>query len=208
MNLELFLGFCAASFGLALTPGPDNFYVLTIGLQQGFKRGLWATLGFVFGCLVHTLFLALGLAALIQTNETLLWAIKGFGAGYLLYLTYLTILAIKRKRKIAIEDRDEAAQGNMQLIFKTFSMNVLNPKVSLFFLAFFPGFLFHDELDVIVQFLILGLSFAFITLIVFGLIAFTAGRLKHYFENYQVQLLYLQAIVFVSIALLILIPSS
>ena len=96
----------------------------------------------------------------------------------------------------------------MQLIFKTFSMNVLNPKVSLFFSAFFPGFLFHDQLDVIVQFLILGLSFAFITLTVFGLIAFTAGRLKHYFENYQVHLLYVQVIVFVSIALLILIPSS
>jgi threonine/homoserine/homoserine lactone efflux protein len=85
-------------------------------------------------------------------------------------------------------------------------MNVLNPKVSLFFLAFFPGFLFHDDLDVIVQFLILGISFALITLIVFGTIAFTAGQLKDYFENYQTQLLYVQVIVFVAIALLILIP--
>ena len=154
MNVELFLGFCAASFGLALSPGPDNFFVLTIGLQQGYKRGLLATLGFVAGCMVHTLFLALGLAAIIQTNETLLWAVKGFGAGYLLYLTYLTIAAIRRKRKISIDAQDEVSETNRQLVFKTFSMNVLNPKVSLFFLAFFPGFLFHDELDVIVQFLI------------------------------------------------------
>ena len=206
MNVELFLGFCAASFGLALSPGPDNFFVLTIGLQQGYKRGLLATLGFVVGCMVHTLFLALGLAAIIQTNETLLWAVKGFGAGYLLYLTYLTIAAIKRKRKISIDAQDEVSETNRQLVFKTFSMNVLNPKVSLFFLAFFPGFLFHDELDVIVQFLILGISFALITLMVFGTIAFTAGQLKDYFENYQTQLLYVQVIVFVAIALLILIP--
>lgn len=206
MNVELFLGFCAASFGLALSPGPDNFFVLTIGLQQGYKRGLLATLGFVVGCMVHTLFLALGLAAIIQTNETLLWAVKGFGAGYLLYLTYLTIAAIKRKRKISIDAQDEVSETNRQLVFKTFSMNVLNPKVSLFFLAFFPGFLFHNELDVIVQFLILGISFALITLMVFGTIAFTAGQLKDYFENYQTQLLYVQVIVFVAIALLILIP--
>lgn len=206
MNVELFLGFCAASFGLALSPGPDNFFVLTIGLQQGYKRGLLATLGFVAGCMVHTLFLALGLAAIIQTNETLLWAVKGFGAGYLLYLTYLTIAAIRRKRKISIDAQDEGSETNRQLVFKTFSMNVLNPKVSLFFLAFFPGFLFHDELDVIVQFLILGISFALITLMVFGTIAFTAGQLKDYFENYQTQLLYVQVIVFVAIALLILIP--
>ena len=206
MNVELFLGFCAASFGLALSPGPDNFFVLTIGLQQGYKRGLLATLGFVTGCMVHTLFLALGLAAIIQTNETLLWAVKGFGAGYLLYLTYLTIAAIRRKRKISIDAQDEMSETNRQLVFKTFSMNVLNPKVSLFFLAFFPGFLFHDELDVIVQFLILGISFALITLMVFGTIAFTAGQLKDYFENYQTQLLYVQVIVFVAIALLILIP--
>ena len=206
MNVELFLGFCAASFGLALSPGPDNIFVLTIGLQQGYKRGLLATLVFVAGCMVHTLFLALGLAAIIQTNETLLWAVKGFGAGYLLYLTYLTIAAIRRKRKISIDAQDEVSVTNLQLFFYNFIMNDLNTKVILFFLYFFPSFLFHDQLDVIVQFLILGISFALITLMVFGTIAFTAGQLKDYFENYQTQLLYVQVIVFVAIALLILIP--
>ena len=141
-----------------------------------------------------------------SNKRNIAWAVKGFGAGYLLYLTYLTIAAIKRNRKISIDAQDEVSVTNRQLVFKTFSMNVLNPKVSLFFLAFFPGFLFHDQLDVIVQFLILGISFALITLMVFGTIAFTAGQLKDYFENYQTQLLYVQVIVFVAIALLILIP--
>ena len=86
--IETLVSFSIATFALAISPGPDNIYVLTQSLANGTKSGIATTAGLISGCIVHTTLLAFGISAIIMASEELFYAIKVFGACYLLYLAY------------------------------------------------------------------------------------------------------------------------
>lgn len=174
-------------------------------ISNGKKYGLATVAGLMTGCLVHTTFLAFGISAIIKNNPILLVGIKIFGALYLLYLAWMVF---KADGSIALNDEVATHKNLSDLFRKGFIMNVLNPKVTIFFLAFFPGFLFSDEMDTIVQFYILGVLFILVSSIVFGGIALLAGTINGYLkENSSTGLLlkWLQIIVFIAIAIYLLI---
>ena len=205
MEYSILLAFSLVTFAVALSPGPDNIFVMIQSISNGKKYGLATVAGLMTGCLVHTTFLAFGISAIIKNNPILLVGIKIFGALYLLYLAWMVF---KADGSIALNDEVATHKNLSDLFRKGFIMNVLNPKVTIFFLAFFPGFLFSDEMDTIVQFYILGVLFILVSSIVFGGIALLAGTINGYLkENSSTGLLlkWLQIIVFIAIAIYLLI---
>jgi len=204
VNYDILISFVLATSLLAISPGPDNIYVLIQSITNGKKYGLATVAGLTSGCLVHTSLVAFGISILIKENKTLFFGIKLLGAFYLLFLAYNVF---KSDSKIALSD-DAPKKSIFQLFKQGFIMNVLNPKVSLFFLAFFPGFLFSNTLSTVTQFYILGFLFILVSLIVFSSIAILSGSISMYLkDNTHVSLIlkWLQIIVFVGIAVFILI---
>ncbi|CAM4412882.1 LysE family translocator [Zobellia roscoffensis] len=197
-----------ATVALSMSPGPDNIYVLMQSLVNGKKYGLATTAGLISGCLVHTSLLAFGVSVIIKESETLFFGIKLLGA---LYLFYLAFKVFKSSGNLELTEGAVPKKGLSELFKQGFIMNVLNPKVTIFFLAFFPGFLFSEEMSTTIQFYVLGLLFMFISTIVFSLIAILSGSISAYFkENSKVgvYLKWLQIIVFIGIAVYILVSDK
>jgi len=208
LNYEILSTFIVASTILAVAPGPDNIYVLTQSIVNGKKYGLATTMGLVSGCLVHTTLLAFGVSAIIKESDQLFFAIKLFGAMYLFYLAYKVF---KSDVQLQLSNSEVPKKGLVQLFKQGFIMNVLNPKVTIFFLAFFPGFLFSDSLGHIIQFYVLGLLFMLVTLIVFGLVAILSGSISDYIKRHNklgLSLKWLQVVVFIGIGLFILLSNK
>ncbi|MDG1397613.1 MAG: LysE family translocator [Polaribacter sp.] len=203
--IETLLSFALATSILALSPGPDNIFVLTQSLANGRKFGLATVFGLISGCLIHTTLLAFGVSAVIKESEKLFFAIKFFGAIYLLYLAYKVY---NSDANIILSNKNVVKKTTSQLFKQGFIMNVLNPKVSIFFLAFFPGFLYSDDISTVIQFYVLGLLFMLVSLIIFSTIAFLAGSISDQIKrnkNIGIYLKWIQVLVFVVIAIFILV---
>ncbi len=202
---EILLSFIAATSALAISPGPDNIYVLVQSITNGKAYGIATVCGLITGCIVHTTLLAFGVSALIKANEHIFLLIKILGALYLLYLAYQVF---KADSEIQF-DVDAVPQKSLKELFvQGFFMNVLNPKVTIFFLAFFPGFLFSETMSTVWQFYILGGIFMAVSFIIFSMIALLAGQIKKYTlgnKRSGVLFKWLQIIVFIGIAIFILI---
>lgn len=205
MSYDTIISFIIATSALAIAPGPDNIYVLMQSVANGTKYGLATTVGLISGCIIHTTLLAFGVSLIIKESETLFFIIKLLGALYLLYLAYQVY---KSHSAINLSNDPIPKKSLLQLFKQGFIMNVLNPKVTIFFLAFFPGFLFSKTLSTVTQFYVLGFVFMGVSLIIFSAIAFLAGIISDFIKSHQtigVFLKWLQIIVFVGIAVLILI---
>ena len=208
MDYEILYAFVLATVVLASSPGPDNLYVLTQSIVNGKKYGLATVAGLISGCIIHTTLLAFGISAIIKESEQLFFGIKLFGAGYLFYLTYQVF-----KSDVALSlSEDGAPKKGLTSLFKQgFIMNVLNPKVTIFFLAFFPGFLFSDSLNTIIQFYVLGLIFMVVSAIIFCGIAILSGSISKYItknKNIGVSLKWVQIAVFIGIAVYLLLSDK
>ncbi|WP_458626257.1 LysE family translocator [Winogradskyella sp. PC D3.3] len=205
MNYDILISFALATSALAIAPGPDNIYVLVQSITNGKYYGLATVCGLITGCLVHTTLLAFGVSAIIAANENLFFGIKLLGAIYLLYLAFKVY---KSDSHLDLESNVAPKKSLRQLFVQGFFMNVLNPKVTIFFLAFFPGFLFSDTMSNVWQFYILGGLFMVVSFIIFSSIALLAGQIKTYtlkHKNSGLVLKWLQIVVFVGIAIFILI---
>ncbi|WP_027124686.1 LysE family translocator [Gelidibacter mesophilus] len=202
--IEILLSFSIATLALAISPGPDNIYVLTQSLINGTKSGIATTAGLISGCIVHTTFLAFGISAIITTSAELFYAIKVLGACYLFYLAYKVYRSDEH-----ISWEDNAPRKSYAQLFKTgVIMNLVNPKVMIFFLAFFPGFLWDKDGNTVVQFYILGITFMLVSFLTFSGIAVLAGRISEFIlkrKGVGVFLKWLQIVVFVGIALYIIV---
>ncbi|RMA58036.1 LysE family translocator [Ulvibacter antarcticus] len=203
--IENLLSFSLATLALALSPGPDNIYVLTQSLINGTKSGIATTAGLISGCIVHTTLLAFGVSALITASEGIFYGIKVFGALYLLYLAYSVY------KSDASIDLSESApkKSNWELFKQGVFMNLVNPKVMIFFLAFFPAFLWDLNENTVSQFYILGITFMIVSFITFSTIAVLAGSVSQFLLKHQSVgkiLKWLQILVFVGIAIFILVP--
>lgn len=204
LDETILIGFMLATAALAFSPGPDNIFVLTLSMANGKKYGLAVVAGLMTGCLVHTTLLAFGVSEIIKRSDTLFWIIKLFGAGYLLYLAFMVF---KEGSGIELSKGEGTTLTMMGLFKKGFWMNVLNPKVTIFFLAFFPGFLFSSTMNTVVQFYVLGFLFILVSSFIFGGIAIAAGSISNYItKTPKVGLFFkwLQIVVFVGIALYLL----
>lgn len=195
-----------ASVLLTVSPGPDIIYVLVQGMTNGKKYGIVTTLGLVTGIIVHTSLVAFGISAIIKQSETLFLVIKLLGAGYLLYLAFMVY---RSDPQIEVSPGREAKKGALFSLFKRgFLMNVLNPKVAIFFLAFFPGFLWEPSGNTVMQFYLLGFLFMLQAFLIFSAVAILAGKISIYLQRHPHSgaiFKWLQVVVFVGIAIFILI---
>jgi len=182
MELELILSFLGASIILSIMPGPDNIFVLTESLTKGWRNGLAISVGLGCGVLIHTIAAATGLSLIIQKSAIAFSIIKYFGAAYLFYLAYQ---AYKEKKPILnLQANDYSKKvGFLPLIGKGFLMNVLNPKVSLFFIAFLPQFVSSTGLNITAQMIVLGLIFMLQAIIVFSAISILSSKLTKHVNN-------------------------
>ena len=204
MNFDILISFALATSALAIAPGPDNIYVLVQSITNGKSYGLVTVCGLITGCIIHTALLAFGISAIITANASIFFVIKLLGAIYLLYLAYKVY---KSDTQLNLNSDISSKKSLRGLFIQGFFMNVLNPKVTIFFLAFFPGFLFSDTMSNVYQFFILGGVFMLVSFIVFSSIALLAGQIKSYVTQHQksgILLKWLQIIVFISIAIFIL----
>ena len=171
--LETLATFSTASILLALAPGPDNIFVLTQSALHGRIAGLLVTLGLCTGVLVHTTAVAYGVAAIFQVSAVAFTMLKLFGAGYLLYLAWHAFRASAE----TIAAADSTSLRPAKLYRRGIIMNVTNPKVSIFFLAFLPQFADPNRGSLTLQMLLLGGVFIGSTVFIFGGIAMMAGTL-------------------------------
>lgn len=204
--LEQLIPFLTASILLTLSPGPDIVFVMVQGMSKGKKAGIITTLGLASGIIVHTSLVAFGVSAIIKQSETLFLLIKIFGA---LYLFYLAFRIFKSDSGFSLTSKSVIVDRKRALFKQGFIMNVLNPKVTIFFLAFFPGFLWDPEGSTVFQFYVLGLLFMIQTIIIFGLVALLAGKIALFLKNHPSSgkvLKWLQIVVFIGIGFFILLP--
>ena len=193
--------FLAASIALGLAPGPDNIFVLTQSALFGRRAGFVVTLGLCTGLLVHTAAVAFGVAVLFQTSQLAFNALKLVGAGYLLYLAWGAFRAGTSEIEGRTAGRSDVSL--MALYGRGIIMNVTNPKVAIFFLAFLPQFASPSQGSMTNQMLILGALFILATILVFGSVAFGAGYLGNWLRNSprsQIVMNRIAGIIFVGLA--------
>lgn len=165
--------FLVASALLTIAPGPDIVYVLTRGISQGPKAGVAAALGFATGCIFHTVLAAVGIAALIRSSEIAFDAVRYAGAAY---LVWIGIQALRHRSSFSIEGAEDPKA--LATIFRQSVIgNMLNPKVTLFFLAFLPQFVNAQSGHVGWQMALLGVIFMVQTVVIFGAVALFSGWL-------------------------------
>lgn len=167
--------FIIVSFLLCLAPGPDNIYVLTQGITKNKKAAIVTTFGLATGLVVHTSAAAFGISVIFQTSQLAFDIVKYLGALYLLYIAYQ---AFKYREEALNLDIESSKEEMKNLYIKGFIMNILNPKVSIFFLAFLPQFVDTTSSNVPLQMIILGGIFMLITIFVFSMIGITGNLLS------------------------------
>ncbi|MBU5638651.1 LysE family translocator [Geomonas sp. Red69] len=171
--------FAVASTVLIFTPGPDIIYVMTRGVAQGRKAALAAAAGFALGNFAHTFFAIVGLSALITSSATAFACVRYAGAAYLMYIGYKML----RIRASLVPD-GAAGQLQSRVIFRqSILANIMNPKVALFFLAFFPQFVDRGRGGVPLQMLILGSTFVVLTMLGFGVVALLSGEIGRWLDR-------------------------
>ena len=198
----MLISFIFSCFALALSPGPDNIYLTTLTSRFGKIAGFSFLLGLITGCFIHTILLAFGLNELLIRHNIFFEIIKYIGVFYLLYLSYETY-----KSEISnfyLEENKDKIQNNFK---KGVLMNLLNPKVFLFFMLFFPNFIYSETISFKFQILSLGLIFIVTTFIVFGLIILFSNFIHKKFSSnneFKIFAKYFSILVLLLIALLIL----
>ncbi len=184
LPLDTLLAFATASLLLALAPGPDNIFVLTQSALHGKGAGMMVTLGLCTGLIAHTLAVALGVAVLFQTSALAFTILKLVGAAYLVYLAWQAF----RAGSLTIASKSEEKQQAIslaKLYRRGIIMNITNPKVSIFFLAFLPQFTHAEHGAVAGQMVALGGVFMVVALIVFFIIAVLASKLGGWLNRSQ-----------------------
>lgn len=193
--MQEILLFLISSLALTLMPGPDILFVINQSLDKR-KNGIITSLGLCTGLIFHTMFLVFGLSALIESNKSVIIFLKYFGTIYLFYLAYLEIKS-ENKVNTSIDSK---------LFLRGFYMNLINPKVLIFFIAYFPNFLFSNTIKISNQFLLLGFVFIFQALLVFISVSLISNKLIKYIvvDVNNISLKYFKSLIFIIVGLLIL----
>ena len=193
--MDQILLFLISSLVLTLMPGPDILFVINQSLINK-KSGLIISIGLCSGLVIHTLILVFGLSVFIESNKDLLLYLKYFGTLYLFYLAY-----------DELRTKDKLVQKNTinGLFLRGLYMNLINPKVLFFFIAYFPNFLFSETISVSIQFLILGSIFIVQALFIFFTVSVVSNKMMTLLklDTRSNMITYLKSFVFIIIGLLI-----
>lgn len=166
-------GFISAAVLLTLMPGPDILFVITQSITRGKKAGITFAGGLCTGLIVHVTTVSLGVSVILLSSPIAFSLLKIAGATYLLYLGIKAFIA----RKVNHFNLQDSTAVSGKLYRKGILMNILNPKVILFFLAFFPQFIDKSIENPVPQMLLLGLIFMVQAFLIFSLVAMLADRL-------------------------------
>lgn len=166
--------FIAAGLLLNLTPGPDMAYIAARSASGGFRDGAAAVFGITAGCVVHTLAAAAGLSAVLATSATAFEFVKWCGALYLLYAGVRMLFSASREPSAPAPSVRVASPR--RIFREALLINLFNPKVALFFLAFVPQFIAVDAPAKALAFVMLGALFNFNSLFVNLPVAYLASR--------------------------------
>ena len=170
-NIALFV---TASLAVIVAPGPDNIYILTRGVAQGREVALASAWGMCSGLLFHTTLAALGLSAILAQSAMAFSVVKYAGAAYLIYLGVRTFVS---QEEFAPSTEEAPTARHRGYFLRGLTMNLLNPKVAIFFLAFLPQFASPTSDGAVLRLLALGLIFAILSVVVFSAIALFSGIL-------------------------------
>ncbi|MEK8197554.1 MULTISPECIES: LysE family translocator [Lysinibacillus] len=175
MEISTLFAFLGAAIILTIMPGPDNLFVLAQSITQDKKAGIATSLGLCTGLLVHISAAVLGISAIIYQSTIIFSIVKFAGAAYLLYLAWQSF----RAKGDPFSLQQQNVQAYVKLYKKGILMNILNPKVSLFFLALLPQFVHPSQGHVALQMLILGIVFLVQALVLFILFSLFAGKVRN-----------------------------
>ncbi len=202
MNQDLIITFLSTSIIITLMPGPDNTYVILESVTRGIKRGITFASGLVTGIIFHTILVATGIAYIISHSSIAYISLKYFGGAYLFYLAYLAYKESNLHVKLILNKSNYS-----RLYLKGLLMNITNPKVLLFFIAYLPQFVTKNGWNFRYQIFILGLLFFIQAFIIMSTLAILSGKLKIYVKNpkfwYYVK--YVKIIVLIILAAFIII---
>lgn len=176
--IDTLIAFFGVAVLLALSPGPDNLFVLVQSAQRGWRLGMCVVVGLCLGILVHTTAVALGLAAVLAASSTAFTVLKWCGAAYLAWLAWGALRAPSQVSETPVGS--SAAQPlqlreALRMVGRGVVMNITNPKVLIFFLAFLPQFADPARGSVAWQIACFGAVFVLATFLVFGAIACFSG---------------------------------
>lgn len=166
--------FLLTALVVVLAPGTGVLYTLAAGLSRGRMASIAAAFGCTLGIVPHITAAVFGLAALLHASAVAFQAVKFAGVAYLLWMAFQ---ALRQRGALAIDSRIEARSA-VRVVVTGFLINILNPKLSIFFLAFLPQFVAHDAASPIAQMLGLGAVFMAMTFAVFVVYGLAAAAMR------------------------------
>ena len=168
--------FLITSLIMIASPGTGALYTLAAGLSQGSRASVIAAFGCTLGIVPHMAAAVLGLAALIHTSALAFQALKYLGVAYLLYMAWS---ALKERGVLQVRQQVDGRSA-LQVIVTAILINILNPKLSIFFLAFLPQFVSVDEPHPLMHMLVLSMVFMLLTFAVFAIYGLFAASVRHH----------------------------
>jgi threonine/homoserine/homoserine lactone efflux protein len=179
-SLPTLLAFTAATLLLAATPGPDMTLSISRALSQGKAAAFFVVIGTSLGCVVHTLLVAFGISALITASPTAFMVLKTGGAAYLFWLA---VQAIRYGSSLSVKKVEDTGASALDNISTGLWVNLLNPKVIIFFMTFLPQFVTANDPAVTQKLLFLGFFFIVTAMPVNMLVILTADWLSGWLQR-------------------------
>ncbi|MGW2562625.1 LysE family translocator [Streptomyces sp. NPDC001514] len=171
MSLEFLL----TSLVVVATPGTGALYTIAAGLSRGARAGCVAAIGCTLGIVPHMVAAITGLAALLHTSATAFQILKYLGVAYLLFMAWSTL----RDKGALTAPEDAAPRSAARVILSAVLINILNPKLTLFFFAFLPQFVTPGEPDTLPRMIELSAVFMLLTFVVFAAYGKFAATVRH-----------------------------
>lgn len=173
--------FFSAAFAINISPGPDLFYIVSKTIAQGRKIGIASSLGVCSGALVHVFAAALGLSAILATSAMAFNLVKYIGAAY---LVYLGVQALRSKgTSFEMVEKEESETNAWNAFLQGALVDILNPKVAIFFMAFLPQFIRPELGHSSLQIFMLGVLVILVAIPVEFLVVFTAAQTTDFFRK-------------------------
>ena len=168
--------FLVTSLVVVASPGTGVLYTVAAGLSRGRRASIVAAFGCTLGIVPHIAAAIVGLAALLHTSAIAFQTLKYLGVAYLLYLAWRTL----REQDGLLVEADDANRSSLDVIVSAVAVNVLNPKLSIFFVAFLPQFVAADEPNRLAHMLELSVVFMLLTFVVFVVYGLFAAAIRRH----------------------------
>jgi threonine/homoserine/homoserine lactone efflux protein len=168
--------FLLTSLIVVLIPGTGAIYTISTGIFLGWRASVAAAVGCTAGILPHLLASILGLTLVLHVSAVVFQGLKFVGAAYLLYLAW----QMWRDNNALTFNSAGSSKSAWQIVLKAFLLNILNPKLTIFFLAFLPLFISRDAVSPILEMLFLSAVFMLITLLVFVVYGVLASAVRNF----------------------------